>query len=113
MPQSPEQTLENFLNTLPQSEALEWLTKNGKKITEITPTSRQTALHTGDLVIILSVPPTLLSRLPEDDQIAIQAIVGKPVTFAGMSYGQVKIEFRDSNGDEHTIWIDSDKIKPA
>jgi hypothetical protein len=70
-------------------------------------------LQPGDLVIILSVPPTLLSGLPEEDQIAIRSILGKPVTFAGISYGQAELEFRDSRGDEHTIWIDTDQIKPA
>ena len=67
----------------------------------------------GDLVIILSVPPTLLSGLPEEDQTAIRSVIGKPVKFAGMSYGQAEIEFRDDQGDEHTIWIDADQIKPA
>ena len=62
-------------------------------------------LQPGDLVIILSVPPTLLSGLPEEDQIAIRSILGKPVTFAGISYGQAELEFRDSRGDEHTIWL--------
>jgi hypothetical protein len=70
-------------------------------------------LHPGDLVIILSLPPTLLSGLPKEDQSAIRSIIGKPVTFAGMSYGQAEIEFRDSDGDEHTIWIDADKIRLA
>jgi hypothetical protein len=56
-------------------------------------------LQPGDLVIILSVPPTLLSGLPEDDQIAIRSIVGKPVKFTGISYGQAEIEFRDDNNN--------------
>ena len=70
-------------------------------------------LQPGDLVIIMSVPRTLLSGLPEDDQIAIRSVIGKPVKFAGISYGQAEIEFRDDRGDEHTIWIDAEQIKPA
>lgn len=70
-------------------------------------------LQPGDLVIVLSVPPKLLAGLPEDDQVAIRAVIGKPAKFAGMSYGQAEIEFRDEQGDEHTIWLDADKIKPA
>lgn len=70
-------------------------------------------LQPGDLVIILSVPPALLSGLPEEDQIAIRSVIGKPVRFAGVSYGQAEIEFRDNHGDEHTIWIDADQIKAA
>lgn len=70
-------------------------------------------LQPGDLVIVLSIPSALLSGLPEDDQDAILSVVGKPVKFAGMSYGQAEIEFRDPRGDEHTIWIDADQIRPA
>lgn len=70
-------------------------------------------LQPGDLVIILAVPPTLLSGLPEDDQIAIRSVIGKPVKFAGLAYGQAEVEFRDNNGDEHTIWIDADQIRPV
>jgi hypothetical protein len=70
-------------------------------------------LHPGDLVVILRLPPTLLSGLPEDDQTEIRSIIGKPVKFTGMSYGQAEIEFKDSRGDEHTIWIDVDQIGPA
>ena len=70
-------------------------------------------LQPGDLVVILSLPPTLLSDLPEDDQTEIRAVIGKPVKFAGMSYGQAELEFKDSHGDEHTIWVDIDQIKPA
>ena len=70
-------------------------------------------LHPGDLVVILSVPPTLLSGLPADDQTAIRSVIGKPVKFAGMAYGQAELEFRDSRGDEHSIWIDVDQIRRA
>ncbi len=70
-------------------------------------------LHPGDLVVILSVPQTLLSGLPKEDQKAICSVIGKPVTFAGMSYGQAEVEFRDADGDDHTIWIDADQIKPV
>jgi len=70
-------------------------------------------LQPGDFVVLLSVPEALLSGLPEEDQTAIQSAVGKPMKFAGMAYGQAELEFRDSRGDEHTIWVDADHIRPA
>jgi len=70
-------------------------------------------LQPGDRVVLISVPPSLMSGLPEEDQIAISSVIGKPVTFAGFSYGQAEVEFTDSHGDEHTIWVDADQIKPA
>ena len=36
--------------------------------------------HVGQQVIFLALPPGLLEGLPEEDQRAIAAMVGKPVT---------------------------------
>jgi hypothetical protein len=69
-------------------------------------------LQPGDLVILLSVPAKLIHGLPEDDQTAIRSVIGKTVTFSGISFDQAEIEFRDSHGDAHTIWVDSDRIRP-
>jgi hypothetical protein len=69
-------------------------------------------LQPGDLVILKSVPSSLLRDLPEEDKTAIREAIGKPVTFAGFNYEQAELEFRDSHGDEHTIWIDTDRIMP-
>jgi len=52
----------------------------------------------GCRVIFLSAPPSLLKNLPEEDQIAIQSIVGQPVTFAEYDYGQVELEFSIMTG---------------
>jgi hypothetical protein len=54
-----------------------------------------------------------MSGLPKEDQEAICSVIGKTVRFAGFSYGQAEVEFEDSHGDEHTIWVDTDRIKPA
>lgn len=37
----------------------------------------------------------------------------KPVRFAGIAYGQAELEFRDVEGDEHTIWVDAAFVRPA
>jgi hypothetical protein len=67
----------------------------------------------GALVILTSVPSSLLRGLPKEDQSAIRAIVGKPVTLAGFSYGQAELEFADAQGDDHTIWVEKKFIRPA
>jgi hypothetical protein len=70
------------------------------------------SMQPGDLVILKSVPTSLLHDLPEEDQTAIRKVIGKPVTLAGFTYGQAELEFRDGHGDEHTIWVDTDRIMP-
>lgn len=69
-------------------------------------------MRPGELVLLVSVPLALTSELPEEDQDAIRCAVGTRVKFAGMTYGQAEIEFRDKLGVEHTIWVDTDRIKP-
>ena len=70
-------------------------------------------LKPGSLVILTSVPSSLLQGLPKEDRTAIEAIVGHPVTLAGYSYGQAELEFIDRQGDGHTIWVETDLIRPA
>jgi hypothetical protein len=70
-------------------------------------------MQPGDLVVLISVPSVLFSGLPEEDQAAIRSVIGKQVKFAGIAYGQAEIEFKDDRGDEHTIWVDADRIRPA
>ena len=67
----------------------------------------------GENVILLAVPAALLDGLPEEDQRAIAAMVGKPVTFVGYDeLGQAELHFPDPfdvQTDEfshtHTIWV--------
>jgi hypothetical protein len=67
----------------------------------------------GQMVILKSIPPTLLRGLPLEDQEAILAIVGRPVAFAGYSYGQAEIEFVDEAGDGHSIWVEPSLLQSA
>lgn len=58
-------------------------------------------------VILKRLPEHFLDGLPADDQIAIQAAVGTPMTHVGTDqHGRAELEFRDAAGDIHTIWID-------
>jgi hypothetical protein len=70
-------------------------------------------LQPGDRVILLTAPDVLLRGLPKEDQQAIRAIVGRPVTLAGFNYGQAELEFKDAAGDDHTIWVEPALIKAA
>lgn len=70
-------------------------------------------LEPGTLVVLKNAPVSLLQGLPKEDRSAIKAIVGRPVLLAGFSYGQAELEFTDSHGDEHTIWVESALLTPA
>jgi hypothetical protein len=70
-------------------------------------------LEPGDRVILTAAPAALLQGLPEEDQQAIRRIVGRPVRFAGYSCGQAELEFTDSQGDDHTIWVEPTLIRVA
>ena len=67
---------------------------------------QRTDLRIGQQVFLLVLPSGLLAGLPEEDQIAICAIIRRPVTLAGYRFDQAELEFVDSSGDEHTIWVD-------
>jgi hypothetical protein len=70
-------------------------------------------LKPGTLVVLIKAPSSLLQGLPKEDQAAIKSIVGQPVTLAGYSYGQAELEFIDSEGDGHSIWVETNLIRPA
>jgi hypothetical protein len=70
-------------------------------------------LEPGRLVVLESLPASLLQGLPQEDQAAIKSILGRPVLFAGTSYGQAELDFVDSQGDSHTIWVALDLIRLA
>jgi len=62
----------------------------------------------------------LLEDLPEEDQRAITAIVGKPVTFVGYDEdGRAELEFDDPfdgrtkpYSPTHSIWVAAEFIAP-
>jgi hypothetical protein len=67
----------------------------------------------GETVILTSIPPGLLEGLPEEDQNAIVAIVGKPVLLVGYDEdGRAELHFDDpfdgqagSHMHTHSIWV--------
>ncbi len=61
----------------------------------------------GQPVVLIAIPPGLLDGLPDDDQRAITAIVGKAVMLCGYDgIGRAELEFDDPfNDSTHTIWV--------
>lgn len=71
-----------------------------------------TVLALGDAVKIIAIPATLTSGLPTEDQEAIRQQVGAELEIAGFdAYGNVELEFEDSAGHLHTIWLDAMCVK--
>ena len=73
----------------------------------------------GETVSLTSIPPGLLEGLPQEDQNAIVAIVGKPVLLVGYDQdGRAELHFDDPfdvrTGDyshSHSIWVAPEFIK--
>ena len=73
----------------------------------------------GDIVVLITVPPGLVDGLPDEDQRAINAIVGKPVMLVGYDGdGRAELEFPDpfdgkpgSYSHTHTIWVSPEFIE--
>jgi hypothetical protein len=64
-------------------------------------------------VVLVALPPGLLDGLPDEDQRAINAIVGKPIRFCGYDdIGRAELEFDDPfNDSTHTIWVKPEFIQ--
>lgn len=68
----------------------------------------------GQQVIFTSVPTGWLDDLPEEDQGAIKAVIGKPVQFHGFDDdGGAEMEFTGPSGISHTIWLDQALVRAA
>jgi hypothetical protein len=71
-------------------------------------------LTAGRNVILKALPPGLLDNLPLEDQRAISEIVGKPVMLNEYDAdGRAELEFADSEGVIHFIYVDPKFIETA
>jgi hypothetical protein len=76
--------------------------------------SKPTKPKPGDLVVLMKAPLGLLEGLPEDDQKAISETIGKPIKLVGYDdAGRVELEFTDSGGVIHSIYVNPSVIKTA
>lgn len=74
----------------------------------------QKGLRPGDLVILKAVPPGFLDDLPAEDKKAISEVVGKPIVFNEYDDdGRAELEFKDSAGVIHCIYVAPNFITPA
>jgi hypothetical protein len=74
--------------------------------------------HASKQVIFLALPPGLVDGLPEEDQRAIIAMVGKLVMLVGYDEdGRAELEFDDpftgNSSHTHTIWVAPEFIAPV
>lgn len=60
----------------------------------------------GAKVILLEIPPGFLNDLPIEDQRAIEVAAKKPMDFIGYDGGRAELEFTDSSGVIHFIYVD-------
>jgi hypothetical protein len=64
-------------------------------------------LVVGDSVKVVEIPAALPQGLPDEDQIAIRAQIGKTLIIQEFNEGgDAELEFADSDGTIHTIWIE-------
>jgi len=75
-------------------------------------TSQSRDPEPGDFVILTKLPPGFVDDLPESDQIAIRAIVGKPVLLGSYDEdGRAELYFTDAEGSFHWIYVDPTFIR--
>jgi hypothetical protein len=68
----------------------------------------------GEKVTLKGLPPGFLDDLPEEDQRAISAVVGKPILLNKYERdGRAELEFKSGDGHGHYLYIDPAFIEPA
>jgi hypothetical protein len=81
-------------------------------------TNEREIVHVGELVILVALPAGFVDDLPEEDQRAISAMVGKPVRFLGYDEdGRAELDFdnpfdrrTEHSWHTHTIWVGPDFV---
>jgi hypothetical protein len=65
-------------------------------------------------VVLRTLPAGFLDDLPPEDQEAISKAVGRPITLKGYEAdGRAELEFADSEGVIHFIYVDPKYIAKA
>jgi hypothetical protein len=67
----------------------------------------------GDKVILKALPPGFIDDLPEEEQRAISARIGRPIMLMGYDRGgRAKLEFMAKDDSIHTLYVDLKLIRP-
>ena len=65
----------------------------------------------GQKTILRALPPGFIDDLPQEDQRAISAVVGKPIALNKYERdGRAELEFTDKEGVIHLIYVDPEFI---
>ena len=68
---------------------------------------RATKPKPGHIVVLTALPPGFIDDLPEDEQRAISARIGRPIMLMGYDRGgRAKLEFMAQDDSIHTIYVD-------
>ena len=68
----------------------------------------------GESVVLTQIPQGMLDDLPPEDQRAIIEVVGKPILLNEYDdAGRVELEFKDSEGQIHYIFVAPEFIRAA
>jgi hypothetical protein len=66
----------------------------------------------GHRIILIELPPGFLHDLPQEDQQAIEDVLGKPIRLSDYDAdGRAELEFRDRNGCLHKIYVSPEFIR--
>jgi hypothetical protein len=66
----------------------------------------------GRRIILIELPPGFLHDLPQEDQQAIEDVLGKPIRLNDYDAdGRAELEFRDRNGCLHKIYVSPEFIR--
>lgn len=64
--------------------------------------------------MLVSLQPGFMDDLPEEDQLAISAVLGKPIRLNNYDEeGRAELEFSDSEGTIHVLYVQPEFIKVA
>ena len=64
-------------------------------------------------MVLKALPPGFIDDLPEEEQRAISARIGRPVMLMGYDrYGRAELEFMAQDDSIHTLYVDLKFIRP-
>ncbi len=73
---------------------------------------RATKPKPGDKVVLKALPAGFLDDLPEDEQRAISARIGRPIMLMGYGRdGRAELEFMTNDDSMHTLYVDLKFVK--
>ena len=75
---------------------------------------RTTKPKAGDKVVLKALPPGFLDDLPEDEQRAIAARIGRPIMLMGYDRdGRAELEFMAQDDSIHALYVDLKFVRPS